>query len=607
MKADAIVKTLMLAKDAYYNGEPIMSDEEFDALEDSLQEMDPANPYFDIVGAVNKKLKVKHEVPMLSLQKSKSVEEVISWLEKIGAKKEELIVQSKIDGLSCSIVYENGKLVLVKTRGDGHIGQDITHISKFVKIPKVVSSKSKVEVRGELFLPKNTTLPNPENKPLRNLAVGLINRKDDGLEDLQYVHFVAYQALNGPFSKEISKMEWLEDNKFEVCWWGVASEFEIQSMFDLYLTTWRDKWAYESDGLVVTVSDNKIWASIDSKYEVSHHHHYNMALKPPSQGKQTILEGIEWNVSRQGKLIPVALVKPVILGGAKVSRCTLNNFENVINLKLHIGDEVIVERAGDVIPFFKQNLSKNKDCGKNIIPTTCPSCNQELKQDGVHLVCHNFYCKEQQVLKIVHWVENCEMEQFSEASVRTLFEADKLWDIVSLYTLKVEDFAGVNGFGSSKINNALAQIEASKEMSIGQFVDRLGIDLVGEKAIKKLGIETAKQLLDFNDPTFVIGRNLISFLKENKVFVKQLLQIVKIQNPQEGKMGTKNVCMTGTGPRGRKELIIEIEKMGYSFMDHVNKDTHILVCEDVNGSSSKLIKAAKLGVELVSYSEFFSK
>jgi len=628
-----IVNKLQSCKDAYYNlGKSVISDDEFDHLEDELRGLDPDNDYFTIVGTGNIKEKVKHAIPMLSLQKGKTVDDILVWIKKIEIQNEDFIVQSKVDGLSCSVVYEKGKLVMIKTRGDGNVGQNITHISKFTNIPNKINLNKinrvvPIEVRGELYLPKNTLLSNPENKPLRNLAVGLINRKDNGLEDLRYLHFVAYQTefnLRYLTSVESYKMKWLIENNFETVWWKlfsleslkqnyrmlrpiekpINSDF-ITALYNLYLNELRDSWNYESDGLVFTVNNNKFWGEIDSKYEVSHHHHYNMALKPPSQGKETVLEGIEWNVSRQGKVIPVALVKTVVLGGSNVSRCTLNNYENVLKLRLNVGDKIFIERAGDVIPFFKNNLSMDSNRKSNLIPECCSSCGGKLLESGVHLVCLNDECEEQQILKIVHWVKCCEMEQFSEASVRALFKVGLLRDIVSLYSLKAKDFESVEGFGSKKIENALNQIDSTRYMSIGQFVDRLGIDLVGEKAMKKLGITTVEQLLNFNDSTFVIGRNLMEYLSENKSYVKKLLQIVKIQKPQEVKMGARNVCMTGKGPKTRNELIVEIQKKGDTFVDHVGKETNILVCEDPNSNSSKLQKAQKFGVKLMSYSDYF--
>lgn len=240
-----------------------------------------------------------------------------------------------------------------------------------------------------------------------------------------------------------------------------------------------------------------------------------------------------------------------------------------------------------------------------LIPKVCPACGKKVVIDGIHLVCKNAKCAEQEILKVVHWVKNCEMEAFAEASVRQLFAAGKVKNIRDLYSLKADDFKGVDGFGPSKAKNALTQIEATKSMTIGQFVDRLGIDLVGEKAIAKLGIETAEQMLAFNDDTFVIGKNLREYIEANRTLVEDLLTVVNIQAPVKVAAGKHTVCFTGTGPKKRDELIQDIKLKGDTFIDRVTKETNILICEDVNGASTKLDKARKLGVKLVSYEEYF--
>jgi DNA ligase (NAD+) len=605
-----LAKRLLDAKEAYYNDEPTMSDEDFDALEDTLRKADSGNEYFKAVGAKgNSKTKLKHDVPMLSAAKSKTVAEVWAWIVKIGSEGKKHQVEPKIDGLSATVKYNKGKLVHVATRGDGQIGQDISHVQAFIKtIPKNIDCKEELEVRGELYIPKTSKVPNPENKPLRNMAVGFINRKGENhsLDDLKYVKFVAYQVVGKKFQTESAKLEWLEESGFNFIERNLTftTEAQLSKIHTDYLSTYRSDWEYETDGMVIVVDDISLHDNINSKYEVSHHNHYNMALKPPSEGKETKLIDIEWNVSRQGKLIPVAIVEPVVLGGATVQRCTLNNYENVINLKLHKGDRVIIERANDVIPFFKENLD-GKEKAFGVVPKKCTSCNGDLEIEGIHLVCNSSRCVEQDILKVVHWVKACEMEAFAEASVRQLFAAGKIKNIRDLYSLKSSDFNGVDGFGSSKSKNALEQIEATKEMTIGQFVDRLGIDLVGEKAMKKMGITNSKELFAFNDKTFVIGQNLIEYLKENKDFVKDLLECVTITKPQAVKAGSKNVCMTGGGPKKRDELIKDIQAKGDQYVDHVGKDTNILVCEDPASGTSKLAKATKLGVKLMSYSEYF--
>jgi DNA ligase (NAD+) len=612
MTVDKMVAKLKEAKQAYYDGNPIMSDAEFDKLEDDLRTKAPKADYFKLVGTDetgNTKTKFKHDIPMLSCGKAKTVAEVMTWLGKIATPKTKLIVQGKIDGLSATAIYMDGKLKTVATRGDGVIGQDITHIAKFVNIPSKIEHKGRVEVRGELYIPKNSKVPNPDEKPLRNIAVGLINRKGGkhSLDDLKYVHFVTYQLHGTSFSNsELYKMQNLKNNGFEVVEYDlVEGEKAIDTYRENYLDHVRDAWQYETDGLVFTVDYNSKLDTIDGKYEVSHHHHYNIALKPPAVGKETELIDIEWNVSRQGKLIPVAIVKPVVMGGATIQRCTLNNFENVLKLNLHKGDRVIIERANDVIPFFKENLTKHTKATKDVLPILCPHCDVKVQVEGIHLVCNNSKCGEQNVKKIIHWVKNCEMEQFSEKSVRALFEAGKLKTVRDLYSLTQKDFAGLEGFGERKITNALKQIETTKEMNIGEFVDRLGIDLVGEKAIKKLGITNEKELMAHKDRTYRIGENLMDFVAENKAFVKELLSCVTITEIVEEVAGANNVCFTGTGPKKRDDLIADIRAKGDNYLDRVSKELNILVCADTSGNSSKLQKARKFGVQLMTYDEYF--
>ena len=605
-----LVKQLTDAKNAYYSGTPIITDEVFDALEDELKALDPDNKYFTTVGAKgNSKTKFQHKVPMLSAGKAKTVTEVMAWAGKIGYTGT-FAVEPKIDGLSATILYSGGKLVAVATRGDGKVGQDISHIAPFLDtIPMTIKEKGDIEIRGELYIPKDTDCAQAKFSPLRNLAVGFINRKGGKhtLGDLKYVHFVGYQVVGKTFKTVTDKIAWIKSQGLSVVeLQSFKTEAQLDKIRETYLATTRDKWQYETDGLIIVVDDITKHDHINTLYSVSHHNHYDIALKPPSEGKVTQLKSIEWNTSRQGKLIPVAIVEPVSLGGATVRRCTLNNLDNVLKLALHEGDDVVIERANDVIPFFKTNNTKHSATSRKLIPTHCPNCEKRLDVDGIHLACKNADCTEQHILTVVHWVKNCEMEAFAEASVRQLFAAGKIKNIRDLYSLKASDFDGVEGFGKSKSANALAQIEGTKKMTIGQFVDRLGIDLVGEKAMKKLGITTAAGLLAHKDRTYRIGENLMDYVKDNNAFVKDLLTVVEIQAPVQAVKGANTVCMTGSGPEKRDVLIGKIGAKGDSFIDRVTKETNILICEDVNGGSSKLVKARKMGVKLISYEEYFA-
>jgi DNA ligase (NAD+) len=359
-----VVKILKKAKKAYYAGEPIMTDKQFDGIEESLKALDPDNDYFKVVGAPagNIKEKVVHLNKMLSCGKAKTFEDVEKWANKHGVEKELFIIQPKIDGMSGNCVYENGKLVQICSRGDGEIGQDISHLSKYINVPQSIDvSKGRVEIRGELYLPKNTKAPNPENKPLRNICTGMVGRKDHKLEDLKFVHFVAYQVLGvGGFepTTEATKMTWLKVNKFEVVEYYLCNLDGLEKYRAEYIETLRESWQYETDGIVIVVNNFSLWNGINSKYEVGHHNHYNIAWKPESVSAETTLISIDWQVSRQGKLIPVAVVEPVVIGGATISRASLTCYDNVIAMKLEKGDKVKLSRRNDVIPYIEKNVSK---------------------------------------------------------------------------------------------------------------------------------------------------------------------------------------------------------------------------------------------------------
>lgn len=600
-----IVEKLLEAKQAYYEGNPILTDSEFDALEDTLRKEDPENPYFEIVGSpINNKEKVTHEIPMLSAQKGKTVQDILDWLKKINAENEFLMIQPKYDGLSGKLVYENGKLKQIATRGDGKIGQDITHLKNYISVPKTIFPKEKIEVRGELIL--NKSYPNPDNKPLRNIAVGLVNRKDSGLEELKYIQFYAYNVFGTTCKSEREKMTWLDregkDIPFNVTKTSTIKAEQLQEFYNNYIEKFRNEWDFETDGLMITVNDNSKHKEINSKYTVDHHNHFNIALKPKAEAKETTIKDIEWNVSRQGKLIPVAILEPIFLGGAKIERCTLDNLENVIFKSIGKGSRVIISRANDVIPHLDKNLDML--ASKDLIPDHCPSCSGNLYQKGVHLVCKNKDCPEQNLQKIVHWCKSRNMVAFSESSIRTLFNNNIIKTIRDLYYLTPSHFANTEGFAEKKINNALDQINITKEMTIAEFVDGLGIDLVGIKAMKKLNINTPEELFNFNDSTYIIGQNIIEYVSENKEDIQNLLNAVIIK--KEKIMSGKKVCMTGTGHKKRKELEEDIVAKGDTPTDSISKDTQILVCEDTNGTSSKLVKARKLGIVLMSYPEYFA-
>lgn len=619
MNEDAIARRLKEARNAYYNSsDPIMSDAEFDAMEDELRRLNPGHPYFTSVGVGSAGSKIKHTIPMLSMGKAKTVEEVLKWQEKLKLPEAtEWIIEPKIDGLSATCLYRNGKLVHVASRGDGQEGQDITHIAEYLKdIPAVIQfSQDEIEIRGELYLPKNSSY-DTQGKPLRNNCVGLINRKEDR-KNLHHVRFASYQMVAPDIASlpetEEKKIELLSREGFHTIEYQVlCNSTGMQKIYDDYLQQNRDKWLYETDGLIVMLNDCGLHKEIDSRWVVDHHHHYAIALKPPAAARETRLKGIEWQISRLGSLIPVAQFEPVQLGGATLERATLHNYQFALEMQLIPGDTLVIERANDVIPYVRSNKSaahrEIEGFIHPLIPRSCPSCSSELLEEGVHLKCSNIDCPERKIQSILYWVRMSGMEQIAEASIRQLIERNRIAGIGDIYRLKAEDFEALEGFGEKKISNFLEQTEQSRHLNAQDFISKLGIPLVQKKSLKKLKISSIKDFLAFNDDTYAIGRNIIEWkeIPANKELLDELIAVLEIYE-EELPLESIEVCMTGKGPMGRKELTALLESKGYSVGSAVSKETQILLTDDPNSSSSKIQKARKQGTTIQTYQNFLAE
>jgi len=367
----------------------------------------------------------------------------------------------------------------------------------------------------------------------------------------------------------------------------------------------RSEWEFETDGLIITVNDASLFDEIDSRWVIDHHHHYSIALKPPSESRETSLERIEWQVSRQGNVVPVAVFSPVIIGGAKIERASLANASTVRSMRLKEGSKLLVERANDVIPYVKENLSRNDD-ETDLIISDCPSCSSELFDSGVHIKCINPICPEVNIQKILFWVKESAVENISEATIRKLYELGLVKSISDLYSLKAESL-DIPGFAEKKTANFISEISKSRKMTASEFISKLGIPLVQSKTLAKLSIRSIDDFLSFNDETYVVGRNIIEWKNDsaNMNYFNEILSAIEIEASEEKEILGK-ICATGKGPLPRNELAKKIADAGYEFSDAVTKDLSILLCDDVNSSSSKIEKARKLGIKIMTYDEFFS-
>ena len=609
MTESEIVEQLIAAKDAYYNNEPFMTDADFDALENRLRLINPKNKYFNMVGISSPhSKKINHYYRMRSLQKANNENDFRLWY---GRNKTSinthLAVMHKIDGLSGSAKYENGKIVYLATRGDGYQGQDISHLIGHINIPEQISESGTVYIRGEFVIKKESPLTKKyPDSPLRNLASGIINRKDM-LNDAQYLSFITYGLEGESFETglETQKIESLRDFGFETLDVTLCKDYGELKRYLEDAINWRNEVQYEIDGIVIVINEISIQRNLEDDNE--HHPQWSIAWKFPSQGAWTTLRSIEWNTSKHGRMIPVGIFDPVLIGGAQITRATLNNYKQIVDLQLSIGDQIYVERANDVIP-------KVVDCKKVVqyIPLTAVRCAcgeySDLQLDGVHIYCKNPDCSEKTIEQILFWVQKIGIEFFSRATIRMLYELGKLKSVSDLYKLDYDSLNGIHGLGDKKIYNILNEVKRTSHMSQLDFLSSLGIPMVGKKVFQKLGIFTVQDFINWKNFEYVSGEKIIEW-KSDPFNIELFNSLIKcITFTEEEKMNSANkigVCATGKGPWTRNELIKRInESKDYFWVDSINDSVKILLCDNPNDNSSKLTKAKKKGIKLVKYDEF---
>jgi DNA ligase (NAD+) len=609
MTEQEIIEQLVAAKDSYYNGEPFMTDSDFDFLENKLRILNPKSKYFNMVGISSPhSKKVQHYYRMRSLQKANSENDFRLWYQRNKITlNTNLTVMHKIDGLSGSAKYENGKIVYLATRGDGLEGQDVSHLIPYINIPSEIPEKSTLYIRGEFVIKKDSHLTTIyPNSPLRNLASGIINRKDM-LNEAKYLSFITYGLEGEIFESgfETEKLKTLKDFGFDSLNTVLCNDYSELKKYLEDAINWREEVEYEIDGIVIIINNISIQRSLEDDNE--HHPQWSIAWKFPSQGAWTTLKNIEWNTSRHGRLVPVGIFDPVNIGGAQITRATLNNYKQIVDLQLSIGDSIFVERANDVIP-------KITDCKKIVeyIPLQNVRCScgsfSDLKLDGVHIYCKNPNCSERIIEQILFWVQKIGIEFFSRATIRTLHEKGILNSIEDLYKLNYNSLIGIHGLGDKKIYNILNEIKRTSHMSQLDFLSSLGIPMVGKKVFQKLGIFTVNDFINWKNFEYVTGEKIIEW-KSDTANLELFNSLVKCINfTEEEKMNSANkigVCATGKGPFTRNELIKKInESQNYFWVDSINDSVKVLLCDDPNDNSSKLIKAKKKGIQLVKYSEF---
>ena len=614
-----IVQTLQSAKTAYYEGKPFMSDAEFDELEYKLELIDPDNEYFNQVGYQMKDEEntVQHTVPMLSIRNLKPNEDIISWYKRCKLPETTILIsEPKIDGISGSLTYHDGKLIYGATRGDGFKGHKIEFINKKRNklnstILKEISQKGIVEVRGEFYIPKSIGEKYFKDKPLRNVCSGFIKSG----ENTQFVYFIAYQIITDefPIYSETDCLSKLIEFGFNTVPHGIIRHPEdVVKLINDYIVNLRDKYDYETDGIVLMVNDKDLQRQINSSRVIRSYNHHNIAIKPPSKIYKSKLIGIEVNVSKSGRLIPVMIYEPIMINNVEFERATMNNYEYLKSFgELYYGNTVYVTRTMEVIPKIV-GMEHNGDKTKPILfpEDKCPSCGKSVIRIDKHLVCKNPRCTGKSIAQIYNWVDKRNMKNIGIKFLEAAYEKGIIRSIPDLYDPNLErKLPRLDRFvdGGGKIRRIMDSINKSKEdVTDLDILSAIGIPGIGRVVLENLNltnIDTLPKDVTSRKSDLAVYGYISEWLSIPNNF-KMLLKLKELLNSKSYNIDRdkKTVVVTGTFSIPRNELKKILERKGYTILNNVTSKTDYLVVG--SNAGSKLEKAKNLGkVKIVDIKE----
>lgn len=627
---------------AYYaEDNPIISDKEFDDLCATLERLERDSgvvlnnsPIHHVQGFIIDSLaKVKHTRPMLSAQKTKDVNEVKKFLaDKIG------VLSWKEDGLSIVLRYENGRLKQAITRGNGEIGEDVTHTMKMVRnVPQSIPEKRYLEIRGEAvigyddFAKINEKL-HGKYKNARNLAAGTVRQLDSNVakeRKLAYKVFELVKLGDTPESEMPSiadSFKYLAEQGFDVVEHQVVNRDNVEE----YMATFQPKeYKYPVDGLIISYNDYQYGKSLGM---TGHHPLSLVAYKYKDDLYETTIRDIEWNTSRTGLINPVAVFDPVDLDGAETTRATLHNVSYIEGLELGAGDTIQVYRSNMVIPKVHDNLTRSNTFK---IPDTCPTCGGKAKiinENGSKVLkCMNPDCKAKLLSKFVNFVSRDAMniQGLSEATLKRFIDLEWLKDYTDIYNLAEHKFEmkNLDGFGAKSVSSLLNSIEESRKCKLVNFVTALGIELVGKSTAKDICKLIDKISLSNNENPYDVfikrikqrkyfghidgigittSLSMDAYFGDNLEMVEKLAEELEFEMPESKKESTVNLTgmtfvVTGKVNKfsNRNAIKDEIEFRGGKVAGSVSKNTNYLVNNDVNSTSSKNKKAQQLGIPII--------
>ncbi|MFD6356614.1 NAD-dependent DNA ligase LigA [Nocardia tengchongensis] len=635
---------------AYYNGEPLVADADYDAIEDELRGLIQAHPELtpdpnplDHVGApATLHAPVRHSRPMLSLEKATTPEQVEAFFARFPG--QPVVVMPKLDGLSLALVFEDGRLTRAITRGDGTTGDDVTPLVRALVdgVPDRIDLPGRVEVRGEAvmlrstFIACNTAQP---DKPLinpRNAAAGTLRAKDPATVAERRLQFFGFD-LDTPAQDTAHDLEdglralGIAGAAMRHCADAAQAQAAIGDVERM-----RDDLDYDLDGAVLRLADRDAYAAAGTR---SNSPRGALAYKFAAEEKTTVLREVIWDVGKTGKIVPVAWLEPVFVGGTTVTKATLANQEVIRARDVKIGDTVLVRRAGDVIPFVAGVLDASARTGAEldiVAPTTCPSCEQPVTEQGAsrELFCTNVSCPAQTVRRLIHWASRAaaDIDAIGPVWIERLADAGILEHPSDFYTLTAAQLLEFDRVGETSAARMIESIDASRPVGLRRALIGLAIPMASKGTADRLaraGFTSLEEVADAGEDRLVevddIGPKVAASLATHLTRLRPELERlraagVSLDVREEdlppviaagAPLADTTVVITGaisdprTGEKVARPTFQRLcEKAGATAASSVSASTNMLITGAGVGDS-KLAKATKLGVTVVDQGEIW--
>lgn len=631
----------------YVLSQPIISDQKYDALMRELFALEEAYPELCSPNSPTQRVggspidgfdRVTHAVPMLSIDNTYNEQELREFDSRVrktlGAEKFHYVVDPKIDGVAVSLRYENGLLVHAATRGTGEVGDDITLNARTIRaIPLKLRSDNPpdvLEVRGEIFWPlvaferfnleRDVPFANP-----RNATSGTLMQLDPQNVAGRGLSFIAHgfgEITGQKFANHCGLFDQLKA-------WGIPTSPHLQLFGSIegvlkMIRNWDTKLDYLTDGLVIKVDSLSQRETLGT---TGRHPRWCIAYKFPAEQAETVLRDVTFQVGKFGTITPVAELEPILLAGTTVKRASLHNFDQIERLGIRIGDTVLVEKAGEIIPQVV-SVVKSQDSYKNkkiTCPEFCPDCQHRVYRDGVSWRCINPKCPAQVCARLIFFCGRNQMDidGVGPALIVQLYRAGLVESYADLFKLKTKRdiLLALDRMGTKSVDNFLKSIEAAKNRPLSRLLAALSIELVGSTASKLLtkyyddmdSLSMAKEinLLHIDGIGPELARSLVEFFESKtgqRIISDLKLMGVNMTQPKEQSSGKqifkgKTIVVTGTLENFKRDEIKQlITSLGGKVTGSVSKNTDLVVYGDSPGS--KLNKAASLGIELIDEQEF---